>query len=63
MDKYFLLTYTCNGYDGFRHSHHAWFANEDHMKQFVKEHTEKDHSFEIDLAIEILSHREIRITS
>ena len=28
MDKYFLLTYTMNGKDGFRHSYHAWFETE-----------------------------------
>lgn len=59
MDKYFLLTYTSIDYDGFRHSHHAWFATEERMLQFVGEQKEKQIAFEVDLAIEILSHREI----
>ena len=59
MDKFFLLTYTYIEYDGMRRSHHAWFATEESMKQFVREYTKKEVSFETDLAIEILSHREI----
>lgn len=59
MDKFFLLTYTCIDYDGLRRLHHAWFATEEDMKSFIKEYKEKDAAFEMDLAIEILSHREI----
>lgn len=61
MDKFFLLTYTCIDYDGFRHSHHAWFESEMSMQQFIREYKEKDVEFETDLAIEILSHREIQL--
>lgn len=61
MDKFFLLTYTCIGYDGFRHSGHAWFASEEKMRAFVKEYMAKDNGMEIDLSIEILSHREINL--
>ena len=32
MDKYFLLTYTMNGKDGFRHSYHAWFETEKELR-------------------------------
>ena len=60
MDKFFLLTYTCIGYDGFRHAHHAWFETETQMKQFIEEYKEKGVAFETELAIEILSHREIQ---
>lgn len=59
MDKFFLLTYTCIGYDGLRHMGHAWFENEEDMKDFVKSSEQEGKEIEVDLAIEILSHREI----
>ncbi len=37
MDKYFLLTYTMNGKDGFRHSYHAWFETEKELRAFAAE--------------------------
>lgn len=57
MDKYFLLTYTQSGYDGFRHSHHAWFGTEEEMQHFVDANEE----IQVDLAIEILSCREVSL--
>ncbi len=59
IDKFFLLTYTCIGYDGFRHSCHAWFATEEKLRSFVEDCRAKKNGIEIDLSIEILSHREI----
>ena len=59
MDKLFLLTYTCVGFDGFRHSCHAWFATEEALQSFVKKCEAKGNGFEVDTAIEILSHREV----
>lgn len=61
MDKFFLLTYTANGYDGMRHSYHSWFENEDAMKEFVENERKAGKDIEVDLAVEILSHREILI--
>ena len=61
MDKFFLLTYTDNGYDGLRHSYHSWFENEDEMKEFVARARKAGRDIEVDLAVEILSHREILI--
>ncbi len=55
MDKYFLLTYTKLGYDGFWHSYYAWFVTEEELRRFV----EKAGRIEIDLAVEILSCRKI----
>lgn len=55
MDKYFLLTYTLDGIDGFRHAYHAWFETEDELRAFAAARE----GIEIDLAIEILSCREI----
>lgn len=59
MDKFYLLTYTCVGYDGFRHSCHAWFETEDQMRCFAEKCRAKNDGMEIDLSIEILSHREV----
>ena len=36
MDKYFLLTYTMNGKDGFRHSYHAWFETEKELREYSR---------------------------
>lgn len=55
MDKYFLLTYTKKGMDGFVHSYHAWFETEEAMCAFVR----KQPNLEIDVALEILSCREV----
>ena len=60
MDKFFLLTYTSIDYDGFRHSHHSWFDSEEGMMKFIRECMDKNVGFEKDLAIEILSHREVK---
>lgn len=57
MDKYFLLTFTECQYDGFRHSRHAWFETEDKLQEYVETHE----GIEVDLAIEILSCRDIKI--
>ena len=59
MDKQFLLTYTCIGYDGFRHERIAWFSSEEEMKDFLKKSEEKGELPEVDMAIEILSYRNI----
>ena len=59
MDKLFLLTYTCIGYDGFRHERIAWFSSEGEMKDFLKKSEEKGELPEVDMAIEILSYRNI----
>lgn len=61
MDKLFLLTYTCTGCDGFRHSFHSWFETEAEMKAFVKESKENGRDIEVDLSIEILSHRKVEL--
>lgn len=58
MDKYFLLTFTECGRDGFWHSRHAWFATEDDLRSFVETHRQ----IEIDLAIEILSCRTVDVS-
>lgn len=58
MDKYFLLTYTMDGKDGFRHSYHAWFETEREMRAFMA----GKEGLEIDLAIRILSCREIDLS-
>lgn len=50
MDKYFLLTYTMNGKDGFRHSYHAWFETEKELRAFAAE----KEGLEVDLAIQIV---------
>ena len=47
MDKYFLLTYTMNGKDGFRHSYHAWFETEKELRAFAAE----KEGLEVDLAM------------
>lgn len=59
MDKFILLTYTCIGTDGYRHSGHAWFATKEEMLQFIDRSAEK--KIEVDVAIEILSYKEIEI--
>ena len=59
MDKLFLLTYTCIGYDGYRRERIAWFSSEDEMKVFLKKSTEKGEQPEVDMAIEILAYRSI----
>lgn len=59
MDKFILLTYTCIGFDGYRHSGHAWFATKEEMVQFINYSKKKE--LEVDLAIEILTYREIMI--
>lgn len=59
MDKFFLLTYTCIGYDGFRHMKHAWFKSEAELRTFVEICKEQGKKPEIDLAIEIEAYREI----
>ena len=58
MDKYFLLTYTMNGKDGFRHSQHAWFETEKELRAFAAE----KEGLEVDLAIQIVSCREIDLS-
>lgn len=57
MDKYFLLTYTELREDGFWHPRHAWFETENALHEYIKSHED----IEVDLAIEILSCREIDI--
>jgi hypothetical protein len=59
MDKRFLLTYTILESDGFRHMRYAWFQSEEELRMFLKKANEKE--IETDLAIEILSHREIHL--
>lgn len=59
MDKFFLLTYTSIGADGYRHVRHAWFETEEAMKEFVTDASSEE--IEVDLAIEILSHRIIEM--
>lgn len=59
MDKFFLLTYTCIGYDGFRHMQHGWFETEADMRAFVAACERQGKKPEIDMAIEILSCRRI----
>ena len=61
MDKFFLLTYTCIGYDGLRHLGHAWVETEHEMRAFAEAACKDDREMEVDLAIEILSHREIEL--
>ncbi len=61
MDKFFLLTYTDVGRDGLRHSEYAWFSAEDEMRAFVDEAERAGRAIEVDLALEILSHREISL--
>ena len=53
MDKYFLLIYTDIGYDGLRHSYHAWFQTEEELRRFEQ----ADCRRERELAVEILSCR------
>ena len=50
MDKYFLLFYTDIGYDGLRHSYHAWFQTKEELLAFEQ----ADCRRERELAIEIL---------
>lgn len=57
MDKYFLLTFTECQYDGFMHSRHAWFETENALREYVETHV----GIEVDLAIEILSYRDIKL--
>lgn len=59
MDKFILLTYTCIGIDGYRHSRYAWFEAEEEMRQFISRLADKE--IEVDLAVEILSCREIEV--
>lgn len=59
MDKFFLLTYTYIAQDGERHMSHAWFGTERELKDFVEAVKAEGKEPEVDLAIEILSHREI----
>lgn len=59
MDKFFLLIYTWIGYDGLRHSCHSWFGTEQEMREFSESSEAKQKEIEVELAIEILSHREI----
>lgn len=61
MDKRFLLTYTCIGTDGFRHSYNAWFETEQDMQSFVEQEREKGKGFEEDISIEILNYRDVKI--
>lgn len=61
MDKFFLLTYTCAEADGFRHSKYAWFETADDMRKFLACEKKKGKKIETDVAIEIVSHREIRL--
>lgn len=61
LDKLFLLTYTYVGYDGFRHSGHAWFSAEKEMQDFVKRNENTEAEMEIDLAIEILEYRKAEL--
>lgn len=57
MDKYFLLTYTGIGIDSLRHAQYAWFSTEDEMRAFVSAPENAEKAIEVDMAIEILSHR------
>ena len=50
MDKYFLLIYTDIGYDGLRHSYHAWFQTKEELLAFEQ----ADCRRERELAIERL---------
>lgn len=59
LDKMFLLIYTCIGFDGMRHSRHAWFLTEEKMKSFVMTNRESRAGFEIELSLEILSYRTV----
>lgn len=61
MDKYYLLTYTGIGEDGFLHSYHAWFETEEELCRFVKKRKSRDKDTEIDLAIEIYRCRKINL--
>lgn len=61
MDKSFLLIYTAVGYDGYRHSCHAWFETEEELRAFVAGDHAKKTELEAEFAIEILSHRDIRL--
>lgn len=59
MDKLFMLTYTCIGIDGFRHERTAWFASENEMREFLNKSKDKGELPEVDMAIEILSYRNL----
>lgn len=59
MDKLFMLTYTCIGYDGFRHERVAWFSSEAEMREFLSKSKDKGELPEVDMAIEILSYRNL----
>lgn len=59
MDKFVLLTYTSIAKDGLRRWGHAWFSTEEEMKLFLEKEAEQE--IEVDVAIEILSHREIEL--
>lgn len=61
MDKFFLLTYTCVEDDGQRHLRHAWFETADDMRKFVVCENEKGKKIETDVAIEIMSHRNVSL--
>ena len=61
MDKFFLLIYTCIGYDGFRHEYPAWFETEEEMRSFAETQKKKDRRMEVELSIEILSHRTVEL--
>lgn len=61
MDKFFLLIYTAVGYDGYRHSCHAWFETEEELRAFATGDNAKKTELETELAIEILSHRDIEL--
>lgn len=59
MDKFFLVTYTCTGYDGFRHSCHSWFETEEEMRAFVRAARARGNDMEVELSIEIVTYRKI----
>lgn len=61
IDKRFLLTYTCTGYDGFRHFCHSWFETEDALREFVQKEMENSKDLEPDLSIELLTYRQIEL--
>lgn len=61
MDKFFLLIYTGIGIDSLRHSQYAWFSTEDEMRAFVSAPENAGKAIEVDLAMEILSHRDINL--
>lgn len=61
MDKFFLLTYTYIGHDEMRHMGHAWFETEQNMREFVETMCRDGKEPEVDLALEILSYREIKL--